>query len=236
MNWLLIVTAGILITGALLGYRRGMVKTILNLLLGVITLVLVMFFSPRVCDFLQTQTSLPDYMYDRVETVIWEKIDEQSEDGQFSLEGDGQDRLIDSLPFSGLLSDTILESETLNRYAQQGLDLFVSYISRAAADSIVVLIGYIATFLAVFLILRVAVLLLNIIQRLPILHGLNKLIGLGLGLLEGLLAVWILGILLTVFATTDLGRSASECINQSSFLASLYGNNLLQQLIFWMAG
>mgnify|MGYP007121872190 CR=1 FL=1 len=41
-NWLMVVTAAILIIGGLLGYINGLIKTILNLVIGMITLVLVL--------------------------------------------------------------------------------------------------------------------------------------------------------------------------------------------------
>ena len=107
------------------------------------------------------------------------------------------------------------------------------YISEAISGQIIVLMAYFATFLVVFFALRIAVFLLNILEHLPLVHGVNKFAGLLAGLAEGLVAIWILGIVLSVIGTTPLGQSAAECIRKSVFLQVLYGNNLLQQIIFW---
>jgi len=235
-NWLLVLTAAIFIVMAMVGYIRGFIKTIVNLVIGMVTFVLVMALSPKVCDFLR-QTSLPQYVETKVETVIWEKVEDLRASGQeIILDGAGQGgRLIDELPFAPILKNTLLNNEQLENSADQGLEQFAAYISRLAAERIIVLAGYAMTFLIVFFVLRVVVFLLNILEHLPLLHGLNKLAGLAMGLLEGLLIVWVLGIALTIFNTTELGQSGAQCIRQSSFLTALYGHNLLEQIIFWAA-
>lgn len=45
-NWLLIVTIAILAVAMLFGYMRGLIRTVLNLIIGVLTFILVLIFSP----------------------------------------------------------------------------------------------------------------------------------------------------------------------------------------------
>ena len=236
-NWLMVVTIVILAAGALLGYINGLIKTVLNLVIGAVTLVLVLLLSPRVSSYLQTQTSLPNYIESRVEAVVWEQAEGMLENSQEQiLDLAGQQKLVESLPFLPMLTETLLEKEAVNGYAEQGMEAFVAGISHIISDQIVVLLAYFATFLIVFFILRVAALLLNLLEHMPLLHGINKLAGLFFGLAEGLLAVWLLGLVLTLAGTSEISRSAARCIGENSFLAALYGNNLLQKIIFWSAG
>ncbi len=234
MNWLLIATAAILIVGALLGYINGLIKTILNLVIGIVTLVLVLFLSPQVCTFLQEKTELPAYVNQKVEAVVREQVGQlQMEQPGLVLEEGGGAALIERLPFLPALKDALTKNEALNSYAGQGVERLISYISEAISGQIIVLLAYFATFIIVFFALRIIVFLLNIIEHLPLVHGVNKLAGLLAGLAEGLVAVWILGIILSVIGTTPIGQSAAACIRESGFLQMLYGNNLLQQIIFW---
>lgn len=235
VNWLVVVTAAILIVAAMLGLVNGLIKTILRLVIGVVTLILVLILSPRACAYLQEETKLPAYISTKAESVVWEEIDKhQAEQGEIILDEAGRENFVNGLPFFPALKEAVLENEQIREYANQGLEQFASYISATVADKIVVLIGYFATFVLVFFALRVLVFLLNIVEHLPLVHGLNKLAGMAVGLAEGVFIVWILGILLTVIGTTPLGQSAAECISESKFLTMLYGNNLLQQMIFWV--
>ena len=235
VNWLLVVTAAILIVAGMLGYIHGLIKTILNLVLGAVTLVLVILVSPRVCTFLQEETPLPGYIQTKVETVVWEQVEQQRQEG-VSMEQLGLEEFVDALPFLPALKDAVLESETLQGPVQQGLETVISGIGTAISEKVVVLIGYFATFVVVFVALRILAFVLDIIGHLPILNGINKLTGLAAGLVEGLVVVWILGIVLTMMSTTQIGQSAALCIQENTFLSVIYGYNLLQEMIFWVIG
>ena len=230
-NWLLILTIVILAVAVLLGYMRGLIRTVLNLVIGVLTLVLVLIFSPRVCDFLQNDTGLPSYVETKVEAVVWQSIDGQTGGAADApLDAAGQEAVIDQLPFVAAVKDELLERG--QEYLAAGTEAFASFITTELSEKIVVLIGYILTFIVVFFVLRIAVFLLRILEHLPIIHGLNKIGGLAAGLIEGLLLVWILGIVLTVLGTTQIGQSAAQCVASSEILTVIYGNNLLLEIIF----
>lgn len=234
VNWLVVVTAAILIVAALLGYINGLIKTILNLVLGVVTLILVLVVSPHVCTYLQEETSLPTYINEKVETVVWEQIEQMRADqSEVVLDQEGTVELVESLPFLPALKDAVLKNEQVDEYANQGIERFADFVSSTVSEKIVILIAYVATFVIVFFALRILAFLLNIAEHLPLIHGLNKMAGLAFGLAEGLLAVWILGMILSAVGTTGLGQSAAQCISESKFLSILYGHNLLQYIIFW---
>lgn len=146
------------------------------------------------------------------------------------MDEQGQSAVIDQLPFVASVKDQLLE--TGQEYLAQSTQAFASFVSSELTDTIVTLVGYIVTFVVVFFLLRLLVFLLRILEHLPIIHGLNKLGGLAAGLIEGLLIVWILGIVLTVAGTTEIGQSAAQCVAASEFLTAVYGNNLLLEIIF----
>lgn len=229
VNWLLIVTVAILAVSGIMGMVHGLIKTVFELVIGVATLVLVLILSPHVTAFLQEQTGLQQNIGAKVETVLWEQYEEQEQ----SLSQDTFEDYVNGLPFFPIFKDEILNSEAVQGTVEAGVGQVIGEISRIVAEKTVVLIGYGLTYLIIFLALRILAALLNIIEKLPILHGINKLGGLAVGLAEGLLAVWVLGILFTVFGMTGVGLSAAACIRESGFLSWIYGHNLLQQIIFW---
>ena len=81
VNWLMVVTAAILIVAAMLGYINGLIKTILNLVLGIVTLVLVVVMSPKVCEFLQDKTPLPEYIQTKAEKIVYEQVENKIREG-----------------------------------------------------------------------------------------------------------------------------------------------------------
>lgn len=235
INWLMVVTAAILIVAGILGYINGLIKTILNLVLGAVTLVLVVLVSPKVCAFLQEQTPLPGYIQAKVESIVLEKAEEKRKEG-ISLEQLGMDEFVEELPFLPAMKDAVLESDAFQTQASQEIQELASNVGTVMAEKVIVLIGYFSTFVVVFVALRILAFLLDIIGHLPLINGINKMTGLVAGLAEGLVVVWILGIGLTLVGTTELGQSAALCIQESKFLSVVYGYNLLQELVFWMFG
>ena len=68
---------------------------------------------------------------------------------------------------------------------------------------------------------------MDLISKLPILHGMNALGGVACGLIHGLIILWILCIVITMFAWTEYGQWTLAQINESSLLSLLYNNNYL---------
>ena len=72
---------------------------------------------------------------------------------------------------------------------------------------------------------------LNLLSRLPIIHGLNQLAGAALGGIQGLLYIWVVCMILPAFASTNPGIIIMEQIEQSNWLYALYQNNLISMLM-----
>lgn len=94
-------------------------------------------------------------------------------------------------------------------------------------EGLVNVVTYVIVFLAIHLALIILAHALDIISKLPVLNSLNKTGGAVLGLVQGFLLIWILCIILTVFAGTEFGAKALAEINASPILSYLYQNNLL---------
>lgn len=233
INWLMVVTAAILIVAGMLGYINGLIKTILNLVLGAVTLVLVVLVSPRVCTFLQEETPLPGYIQTKAESIVIEQAEKKLQEG-ISLDQLGVDGFVEELPFLPAMKDAVLESDLFKEQASQGIQELASNVGAVIADKVIVLVGYFATFVVVFVVLRILAFVLDVIGHLPLINGINKMTGLVAGLAEGLVVVWILGIGLTLISTTALGQSAALCVQESKILSVIYGYNLLQELVFWL--
>ena len=65
-------------------------------------------------------------------------------------------------------------------------------VARELVETFAFAILYILIFLALVILLRLAALAINLVLRLPVLSGVNTLGGALLGLLEGMMVVWLL--------------------------------------------
>ena len=72
---------------------------------------------------------------------------------------------------------------------------------------------------------------LKLLTKLPIVHGLNKLLGLILGFMEGFLLVWLLLYIIQIKEGSFLGIDFQTMIMENSFLRFLYAHNLITHLM-----
>ena len=103
-------------------------------------------------------------------------------------------------------------------------------ISLYLADMLINAVVSAVLFLIVFILIHLAVKWLDIIARLPIIHGLNHIAGAVMGLAYGLLLLWMALFLMKLFSATPTGGMLIEQVNQSRWLNFLYRYNLLSIL------
>ncbi len=100
------------------------------------------------------------------------------------------------------------------------------------ADIVLNAIVHIVVFIGVFIAVRVLVSMTGLVSKLPVIKQANELGGLALGLVEGLIAVWILFAVITAFGSTGWAADALASIGSNGFLSFIYDNNPIMWSIF----
>jgi len=226
MNWLTIAVLFMLILFALVGYKRGLIKKIVSLLSLIITLILVSFLTPYISQFIQERTP----MYASIKEQCLESIEEQLNTMESNTKS-AQVEFINQLPIPDSIKNSMIENNNADAYASLAVEQFSDYIGGYLAKWIVNAMSYVVAFVLIIIFLRFAFMTLDIVARLPIINGINKIAGLIIGLVEGILIMWVLFLVLTIFINTPIGQSVFTWINESSILTFLYNNNYLLKMI-----
>lgn len=92
-------------------------------------------------------------------------------------------------------------------------------------------LAFLTTLILVGVLVKGVVFALDIVAKLPILNGLNRLAGTILGFAEGMLLIWIFFLAVSVFAATQWGGTLMEMISKSALLTWIYENNMLFSLM-----
>lgn len=187
----------------------------------VLALTAVHAALPTVTHFLKNNTGI----YESFEQSLAEKL--SVDEGGDLQEPSGQRALIENMELPIQIKDALLENNNNEVYSVLGVDTFSQYIARYLANSIVNIIGFLVLFVVVFALLRIVAMWLDLVARLPILSGLNKIAGALLGGAEGLLLLWLLGLFVMIFAGTEPGRLLLRQIQDSVWLSFLYEHNIL---------
>ena len=136
-----------------------------------------------------------------------------------------QTKFIESLPLPQSIKDQMEAFNNENGYLKLGAKDFGSYVINYIASLIMNILAYAVTLLAVWLIIRIVLGALSVFSRLPIIGAADHLLGLVLGLIQGVLIIWLLFLVLSLFSTSEIGAGLMREVNASPFLSFLYNSN-----------
>lgn len=233
MNWILLVAIGLVVGGAFLGFRAGLIKTIFSLVSTIIVIIVTMIFSPVVTNILKSNDSITNMIQNGLNSVIdlsgvlevlEEDINPKAFIDELKLPDSMKDNLTKALP-------NVFSENSLDGYAEEKLEVIETYVCSLLTETILNAIGFFVTFLIASIGVAVVCFTLNIISRLPVLHQINILAGAGAGALEGLMILWIGFIIITMLGSTEFGQNALGLISESALLSFLYDNNILAKFI-----
>lgn len=228
MNWLLIIIGLILVGYTIHGYQKGMLRILFSLFSLLLTIIFVAWVTPYIGKFLKENTKVYQTIEEKCEQSVRTKMQEK-----ITSEGEEQKGLLENY---GIVLPKHIE-ETLLGKAQTESDnvLETSGIYEEMAKKIT---DFIISGIAFFIALIICVILMHVLEgvidivsKIPILKGVNKVLGIIAGLLQGLIMVWLFFYLITIFQSTNWGQNILSMIQSSSFLSSLYENNIILYLI-----
>lgn len=135
---------------------------------------------------------------------------------------------------SPYLSDLLKQNASFMDFIQEQCETYSSLPDIAApliapfiADGIAFFLMLLVTGVILFWISR----LVDLVSRIPIIRGPDRLLGAAAGALKGLLLVWIFFYFTDLCAVSESGQQLHMWIEESPFLKLLYENNPLLDLI-----
>lgn len=147
---------------------------------------------------------------------------------------DTQIQEIENAPIPQFLKDMLLENNNSTIYGELGVNNFPAYVASYISRMVLNLLSFLVTFLLAIIIVKALMFAVNIIGELPVLGLLNHMAGGVLGLVLGLVVVWLAFLVMTLAYTTAAGIACFEMVEKSSLLTFLYDCNplLLRLTIF----
>ena len=226
MNWILLLVVAIVGIGGYAGLKKGLVKMVFSVASTIAALLVAMLFSPAVAGLMKNNETIVSFFDEKISAVV----DFTSEEAYEETEGK-QQSLIASLPFPETFKEMILENNTVENYAAMQAENFEAYVCRQITNVIINAIAFVITLLLAVVVLAILCSALNLLAKLPLLKQVNATAGLAAGVLEGLLIIWIMFVILTMFAGSDFGSKALAMISDNPLLDFLYKNNVVSKFI-----
>lgn len=223
MNWLLVVVLMILLGNAIIGMRVGFIKTVFSLVSLILALILTLWISPMVKNYMNSNEKFYNGMATKIEKML--------PFGEDEIAKKEQTNAIEELKVPKSIKKGLLENNTAESYKKMAITSFKQYVSGYLTGVIINSLAFILTFVVILILLWVIFMALDLISKLPLLNQVNKTAGLLAGLLHGLIVVWLFFILLNVFASSQFGQSIMKLVGENEILSIIYNNNILLRFI-----
>ena len=237
MNWLLIIVILVLAGNIVWGFSRGFLRVIYSMLAWIAILVFVTWATPYVANVLTEKTNIDN----RIESNLDEKLHElvigdtngQKEDREPDAQNPGQGKknyrdLQMKLPdaVTNKLFDT-------NKIADQILEGSGAYdvVAGRATDLVMRVISFVLVLLITVISFHLLSVVLKVVENLPLIGGINRLLGLFAGLVKGILIIWLAFAIIAMAGTTDIGIALISYIYESPLLIWVYENNFVLTLL-----
>lgn len=239
MNIILdILAAVIFIFTVINGYRKGFLRTVLNLCGGIICLAVAMTLSPTVGNYINES-----YMAPTFEKAVTDRLTELAP-AQEQATPD-IDLLIREEPNEFV---KILESFNINLEAfKQQFELLkkesaenttqaaVEYVAKPISQTLSYILAFILLLIASTLVLSILKFLLDKVVKLPFLRTANRFLGIIAGILFAFLWIYVLSMIVEI-ALPYLKNASTPLLSQTDPSATLlfkyfYGRNPIYELV-----
>jgi uncharacterized membrane protein required for colicin V production len=216
----LVIISFVLFFG-IIGYYKGFIKTVMTLLASIAALVLSFLVYPVVNGFLK-MTPLYTYINQWIEKRI-----AHIEFGKgIQTQGSVISENITWIP--KILIEQIIKNNNAEVYKLLEAADVKEYVSIYLTNMI---IG-IAAILITWLILKLLITFFlatthSIVSHTPVLSSINKLGGMLAGAAKGILAIWIICLIVPVLINYDFFAQINEAVNKGYLASWLYENNMI---------
>ena len=252
MSWILIAVIAIFVICGYTGWRKGIIRIAVSVAAMIITIIAAVFAAPLLGNFVKKNTTLYDKLNESVYTALAKSdmfnnaINKNISENQNFTYSESQGNVVAYVTgVVGMLNipesitqqmNSVVSDDYINGVIKNENATVKEVVTQVVADRLTDIIFhtlmYAIVFAVVLAVLRIVMVAFGLISRLLVIHQANSLGGLAFGLVEGLIFVWLLFMVLTVFESTDWASKALSDISSNKFLEFIYNHNLILKSTF----
>ena len=220
-TWLGIAVLALIAAACIMGFRKGFVKEIVSVFFMLISFLLVWAVNPYVNTFVKEYTPVYDTIQHKCHTLVSEQIANKK-----TLDKEEQNQVMENMELPDLLKNALVENNTAETYRYLAVSTFTEYISDSLAVMAVNGISFLISFVLSAAVIKLLGFILNVLTKLPVINGINKIAGAAVGGIKCIIFIWIAFLVLTLLCNTTLGQQGMALIQQDAFLNFLYSQNV----------
>lgn len=211
-----IVIVAIIVACAIEGIFKGFVVTVLSFFSYILAIVVAKLYYPKLSFFLQHSENLFLDIKNAIRSHVFTSV--QS--------GMGTEQIVNSYPLPN-----VMQHQAVNQINQSVTTSIADGVSAGVIGLFYDIISFILIFLLVRAVIYLAIKLLNIIAKLPVLKQVNGLGGLIAGTIKGILVVYVVCIVITPWVGFKSQGFIAENLAHSQLALMFYKNNVIWNFV-----
>lgn len=252
MNVLVAIVGIIFIVCIFIGYKHGLFRSALKLVLLVLSLFLSYFLSPMLADVIIKYTNVDEYFkakaYSVIEKTVKENVEKNlknelgiaSEDVVEELTDEAmkvdpakvqQVNIINKMNVPEFIKTALMDNNHDDTRKSLGVTSFYEYISTYISYMIINAMAFVVSFAVLLIIFAIVSIISAVAMRIPIIGGINRLGGMLFGFFEALFIVWVFFVLVAIIPDTQIGNWFFSQIDDSRILTILYEKNIFMKVV-----
>lgn len=224
INYMDIAVVAIMIYCVYAYAKKGLIKSVIGFGSNIFSLILSRALYPTV-----TKMILATPIYDNLKLTVIEKLNigEVVSSQTQKFEAD----MINSLSLPQFLKTGLLENNNDVVYKFLDVSSIEDYIGGYISMMLINIIVVIAVYLIIRIIFKFVFKSLKIFSKLPVIRTFNKIGGGALGFCWGIVLIWILTAIITLFLTSPQFAPLSESLATSVLAIKFYESNIILKMI-----
>lgn len=222
INWLLVVVLSLFFVSILNGYRKGFLRIVISFISTLLVILAVTVIAPKLGEYIINNTDYYEITRQKVIQTFEDRLNNNIEDENDKLE---------SLNIPSILKDDFISKNASELYQEIVGILFKDYISGYLAQIIIKAGAFVGLFVSLSIIRMLIIKTTSLVSKIPIIGGINSILGAIVGFMWALIIVWIVFFVIIMFMNESIGTHLLEDIQNSNILTYLFNSNFLFRFI-----
>lgn len=216
-----LIIVGIIALCAILGYFRGLTKSLLKIVSFVLAIVIAFVLFKPISLLIINHTQIDDNIQKAIEEKMVGFVDQTS--------GNVEEAMRENSSMPEVMTKYIQEAVAENKGNSEEA-------AKQAAKSVADIIINAGTWILVFILARVILIfaksILELIVKLPVIKQMDKIGGVFYGILEGLVIIYVAFAILSFVSPMFDSAEVLLAVNKAAIGGQIYNNNIILRLIF----
>lgn len=234
INWLAVVITALFLVFIINGWHKGFLKIIISFAGTVVILIAVVALSPKVSRYVTENTEIYEKTRYKVISVFLDKLsnaDDKIQSGEDDISYNAKNSFLEDLNLPEIMKSDLIEKNASEMYQALLTTVFRDYISVYITKLIINAGSFVGVYITLSVFLWFIVKSSDIVSKIPVIKGFNKILGGLTGAAEALIIVWIFFFVIIMFLGNEIGGKLLKDVQASDILTYLFNNNLLFRFI-----